>query len=180
MRQLSYLPAIVTGLALSGCVYVVSDENVTATHGPASDHTTAVTADVNGPGHGLPAPVLSDAGFDVTLVRLRNAITRRGLTLFDEIDHQANAKAAGLDMAPNTVFIFGNPKAGTPLMQAAPELGLALPLRAQVYEQDGHVYVRTTPVGMMTRHHDLSSLEAITDKVAATLSDITAEATTAG
>ena len=63
--------------------------------------------------------VPSDAPFEVTLQRLREAIAERGLTLFAEIDHAGNARAAGLEMPPSTVLIFGSARAGTPLMLKA-------------------------------------------------------------
>lgn len=79
--------------------------------------------------------VSSDATFDVTLRRLREAIIERGLTLFAEIDHAANARAAGLEMPPSTVLIFGSARAGTPLMLKAPDMALELPLRVLVREE---------------------------------------------
>jgi uncharacterized protein (DUF302 family) len=53
------------------------------------------------------------------------------------IDHAAAARAAGLEMPATQVIIFGNPKAGTPLMQAVPDIALDLPLRVLVRD-DGH------------------------------------------
>jgi uncharacterized protein (DUF302 family) len=76
--------------------------------------------------------VPSDATFDETLKRLREAIAERGLTLFAEIDHAANARAAGLEMPPSTVLIFGSATAGTPLMLKEPDIALELPLRVLV------------------------------------------------
>jgi len=51
------------------------------------------------------------------------------LTHFATIDHAANAKRAGLELKPETVILFGNPKAGTKLMQCNPSMGMDLPLR---------------------------------------------------
>lgn len=76
--------------------------------------------------------VPSDATFDETLKRLREAIAKRGLTLFAEIDHAENARAAGLEMPPSTVLIFGSASAGTPLMLNAPDIAVELPLRVRV------------------------------------------------
>jgi uncharacterized protein (DUF302 family) len=69
--------------------------------------------------------------------------------VFAEIDHAAGAKAAGLDMAPAVVVIFGNPKGGTPLMQAAPDMALDLPLR---------MLVRATPDGARLVWSDMEAL----------------------
>ncbi|WP_324727019.1 DUF302 domain-containing protein [Pseudomonas chlororaphis] len=78
----------------------------------------------------LPSPY----PFNDTLARLRSTLVAKGMTVFATIDHQAGARAIGLDMPPTTVLIYGNPKAGTPLMQAAPDFALDLPLRVLVRE----------------------------------------------
>jgi uncharacterized protein (DUF302 family) len=86
--------------------------------------------------------VSSAQSFDKTLERLRAVIHERGLTLFAEIDHQQNALDAGLDMPTTRVLIFGSARAGTPLMLAAPDIALELPLRVLVREEaDGGVFL---------------------------------------
>ncbi|WP_256985601.1 DUF302 domain-containing protein [Bordetella genomosp. 1] len=74
--------------------------------------------------------------FSDTLQRLRAAFAAKGLKVFATIDHQAAAQADGLAMPPTTVLIYGSPKAGTPLMLAAPDFALALPLRVLVREDE--------------------------------------------
>jgi len=84
----------------------------------------------------------SSVGVSGTVARLRNVIEERGLTLFAEIDHQAIAQSVGLQMRPAHVLIFGNAKAGTPLMVASPLLALDLPLKVLVWEDsDGETRV---------------------------------------
>jgi uncharacterized protein (DUF302 family) len=76
------------------------------------------------------------------LDRLEQGIRDRGLTLFAHIDHKANAETVGLEMQPAHVLIFGNAKAGTPLMAASPLLALDLPLKVLVWQdRDGRVWV---------------------------------------
>lgn len=70
-------------------------------------------------------------------VRLESAIEAHGLRIAAKIDHAENARRAGTAMPPATVFIFGNPKNGTPLLLAAPTLALELPLRMLAWE-DGN------------------------------------------
>jgi uncharacterized protein (DUF302 family) len=77
----------------------------------------------------------SDTTFEAAVTRIRKAIAERGLTVFAEIDHAANARAVGLEMPPSTVLIFGSAKAGTPLMLKAPDIALELPLRVLVREE---------------------------------------------
>jgi len=61
--------------------------------------------------------------------KLKSIIKTKGLTHFSTINHQENATKIGLDLNPDTVVIFGNPKVGTLLMQCNPSLGIDLPLR---------------------------------------------------
>ncbi len=77
----------------------------------------------------------SAAPFDDVVERLRELLREHDLTLFADIDHAQNARDAGLTMPKTRVLIFGNAKAGTPLMLAAPDIALELPLRVLVREQ---------------------------------------------
>lgn len=79
--------------------------------------------------------VLSSSGFSETLSRLLDAIARRGLTVFAQIDHAAAAREVGMQLANEVVVVFGNPQAGTPLMQDDPRVGIELPLRVLVWEE---------------------------------------------
>jgi uncharacterized protein (DUF302 family) len=71
-----------------------------------------------------------------TVMRFQEAIRRRNLSLFAHIDHSGEAKRVGLKMQEAHVLIFGNPKAGTPLMIASPLLALDLPLKVLVWQSD--------------------------------------------
>jgi uncharacterized protein (DUF302 family) len=66
----------------------------------------------------------------VTADRLEALLKEHGIIVFARIDFSGDAAKAGLTMRPEQLLIFGNPKAGTPLMQAAPIAGLDLPLKA--------------------------------------------------
>ena len=90
--------------------------------------------------------VPTDATFDTALLRLREAVASRGLTVFAEIDHAANAHDAGLHMPPTLVLIFGNATSGTPLMLKEPNVALELPLRVLVREEPGR--------GTVLAYHD--------------------------
>src|SRR5436305_9201706 len=76
-------------------------------------------------------------GYANTMSRLIEAIRSRGLTVFGQIDHAAVASEAGLELAAEEVVVFGNPRAGTPLMQSDPRVGVELPLRMLVWEDRG-------------------------------------------
>src|SRR4051794_6012116 len=75
----------------------------------------------------------SVSGYDETVRRLVEAVESRGLTVFARIDHAAGAREAGLELAAEQVVLFGNPRAGTPLMQSDPRIGVELPLRILVW-----------------------------------------------
>ncbi len=72
--------------------------------------------------------------FDKTLARLEAALRDKGMTIFARVDHAEGAAAVGLNLRPTTVVVFGNPRGGTPLMQATQKIGLELPLKILVWE----------------------------------------------
>jgi uncharacterized protein (DUF302 family) len=78
--------------------------------------------------------VASHYSVDDTVQRLQAAFAAKGLQVFARVDHGGEAERVGLQMRPTKVLIFGSPKAGTPLMVAAPSLAIDLPLKALVAE----------------------------------------------
>jgi uncharacterized protein (DUF302 family) len=79
---------------------------------------------------------------DASFARLEAAVAQRGLTVFARVDFAADAAAVGLVLRPTRLLVFGNPRAGTPLIVAAPTVALDLPLRVLVWEaDDGTVWV---------------------------------------
>ena len=84
-------------------------------------------------GNGL-IQIASRFSVDETVRRLQVAFAEKGLQVFAMIDHSGEAEKVGLKMLSTKVLIFGSPKAGTPLMLAAPSLAIDLPLKALVTE----------------------------------------------
>lgn len=80
--------------------------------------------------------IRSNFGPRETMDRLETAVKAKGMTVFARIDHAAGAATAGLPLRPTEVLIFGNARAGTPLMQSIQTVGIDLPLKALVW-QDG-------------------------------------------
>jgi uncharacterized protein (DUF302 family) len=72
--------------------------------------------------------------FTDTLQRLLAAFADHGIKVFATIDQGAEALAAGVSMPPTTLIIFGNPRAGTPLMLSNPQSGIDLPLKVLAYQ----------------------------------------------
>ena len=91
---------------------------------------------------------------DETLERLGAVLQSLGIPILARIDHSGGAAAMGLSMRPTKLVIFGNARAGTPLMVAAPTLALDLPLKALVWEDaDWKVWVSyNTPQYLRERH----------------------------
>jgi uncharacterized protein (DUF302 family) len=90
-----------------------------------------------------------------TLDRLESLAPTRGLTVFARIDHAGEAAKIGLAMRPMQLLIFGNPTAGTPLLVAAPTIGIDLPAKALAWEDaDGKVWLSyNTAAYLQERHH---------------------------
>jgi uncharacterized protein (DUF302 family) len=83
----------------------------------------------------------SETDYATTLAALLDAIERHGLTVFARIDHAAGAREVGLELADEEVVVFGNARAGTPLMQSDARVGIELPLRMLVWSEDGRALV---------------------------------------
>ncbi len=79
----------------------------------------------------------SSASVTETANRLVAAAEGAGATVFARVDHAAGAEAVGEELPPTTLVIFGNPRLGTPILQADRRAGLDLPLRVLIWEEDG-------------------------------------------
>ena len=91
-----------------------------------------------------------------TLERLEGLLKERGVMIFARIDFSGDAARAGLTMRPEQMLIFGNPKAGTPLMQAVPAAGIDLPLKALVWEDaEGRTQIAYNDPQYIVRRHGL-------------------------
>jgi uncharacterized protein (DUF302 family) len=118
---------------------------------------------------------LSPGSVADTVARLATVIAERGLTLFGVIDHSGEAHAVGFDLRDTKVVIFGNPKAGTPVMQAAPLAALDLPLKVLVWDDGGQTKLTyTAPAALAARYEipdeltgALAGIDAVTDAVLA-------------
>jgi uncharacterized protein (DUF302 family) len=98
----------------------------------------------------------SPYSFDETLSRLESTLRARGIAEFARIDHSGEAAKIGLKMHPTQVVIFGSPKAGTPLMVAAPTLAVDLPLKALIWEDaGGKVWVSYNTAEYLAQRHNV-------------------------
>ena len=91
---------------------------------------------------------------DETLQRLQSLLAEKSVNVFALIDHSGEAAKVGLQMRPTKVLIFGNPKGGTPLMQAAPTTAIDLPLKALIWEDaEGKVWLTFNDPAYLQRRH---------------------------
>ncbi len=114
-----------------------------------------------------------------TLDRLSERLTGAGITVFARIDHAAGAAKINDPIRPATVLIFGNPKLGTPLMKAAPEIGVDLPLKALAYQDgNGDIWlVYTSPQALKARF-DVAGADPVFAKMSGALDKLTNAAVT--
>ena len=91
-----------------------------------------------------------------TLARLEAVVQSKGIPILAMIDHSGDAAKAGLQMEPTKLLIFGNAKAGTPLMIASPTVALDLPLKALVWQdKDGKVWLSYNSPNYLKQRHNL-------------------------
>lgn len=116
-----------------------------------------------------------------TVVRLRTAAESRGLTIFAEVDHAANARAVDLSLAPSTLILLGNPRAGTLLMQCDPAVAADLPLRMLVWEDaEGRTWVGHSDARLLASRYDLVACQETIDRIVGVLEALRREAAGAG
>ena len=107
------------------------------------------------PGNGL-ITLPSAHDFTTTLDRLVTALQTKGVMIFARVDHAAGAASVNMALRPTTLVIFGNPAAGTPLMQAAQTAGIDLPLKASAWQDaDGSVKLSYNDPGWIAARHAL-------------------------
>jgi len=91
-----------------------------------------------------------------TIEKLKEILRAKGVTLFAVIDHSGEAEKVGMRMRPTKLVIFGNPKAGTPVMLAAPSSAIDLPLKILVWEDgEGKVWVTYNSQAFLQERHSL-------------------------
>jgi len=91
---------------------------------------------------------------DVTVEALKTILQSKGVTVVAVVDHSGEAEKVGMKIPPTKLLIFGNPKAGTPLMVAAPSSAIDLPLKILVWQdREGQVWISyNSPQYLQERH----------------------------
>jgi len=113
-----------------------------------------------------------------TLDRLEALLKHKGIHVFARIDHAGGAKAVGLPLPPTQVLIFGNPLAGTPLMQSRQTIGIDLPLRALAWEDNaGASWLSYNDPDFLAHRHGITDRGEAVQGLAAGLRALAAAAT---
>ena len=93
---------------------------------------------------------------DETVAKIEGILRTKGVTLFALVDHSGEAEKAGMKMRPTKLLIFGNPRAGTPVMLASPHSAIDLPLKLLVWEDaDGAVWISYNSLAYLQTRHGL-------------------------
>jgi uncharacterized protein (DUF302 family) len=118
----------------------------------------------------------AEGSVETVMDRLEAAVTEAGATVFARIDHAAGAREAGMALPEAQLLIFGNPKLGTPAMQADIAAGLALPLRVLVYEEAGETVILHETVETMFEGLEIPADAGFAEKMTGALDSLTAKA----
>ena len=121
--------------------------------------------------------LIEDKSFEAVEANILEALEKRDLKLFTVVNHGEGAKSAGMDIGQSKLFIFGNPKTGTPLMMANREMGLELPMKILIYTtQTGELGLRRTDIKSLGPKYGLTNQDERIEKIEAALKSISQEA----
>lgn len=117
--------------------------------------------------------VTSAKSMKETVELLHRAIQEKGFKIFNTIDHADGAESVGMKLRPTTLIIFGNPKGGTPLMNCDQRMGIILPLKILVWEDESQlVKVGFIDPAKYLKEFDLEKCTDLIYKMKALLSDL--------
>jgi uncharacterized protein (DUF302 family) len=118
----------------------------------------------------------SNFGPEKTMERLETEIKSHGMTVFARINHSALATEVGLVLRPTEVILFGNPRGGTPLMQAKQTMGIDLPLKALVWQDaSGQTWISYNEPEWLAMRHELNGLDGPLAAMTKAIGDIAAK-----
>ena len=122
--------------------------------------------------------VKSPYSVEQTSDRLEAIIKEKGLNFFARINHAANAEKVELELRPTELLLFGNPAAGTPIMNCAQTAAIDLPQKALIWEDENQqVWLGYNPPSYLQKRHDIEGCEPVLEKVTGLLANLAAAAT---
>lgn len=99
----------------------------------------------------------SNHSVEETAAKLERILHAKGVTLFAVVDHSGEAARVGMKMLPTKLLIFGSPKAGTPIMLAAPTIAIDLPLKILIWEDEqGKVWTSYNSIEYLQQRHGVA------------------------
>lgn len=119
----------------------------------------------------------SSASVSETADRLVSAAEGAGATVFARVDHAAGAQAVGEELPPTTLVIFGNPRIGTPILQADRRAGLDLPLRVLIWEEDGATMLGYEDPDALKDRYEVEGADGALEAMKGALENLTTAAT---
>lgn len=162
---------MLAGLGLAMAIYLIS------VHEPAQAHLEKrqEKSMTSNPENGI-VTIPSHQSVDKTVEKLDKILQAQGVKLFALVDHSGEAERAGMQMRPTKLLIFGNPKAGTPLMMASPSVAIDLPMKVLIWEDvDGKVWISYNSPAYLQARHGLPQELVANIAVVATLATKAAE-----
>lgn len=157
------------GLAMA--IYLISFRGASMAHSENWEERFMAPATKNGI---IDRP--SNHSVEQTVGRLKDILQSKGVTLFALVDHSGEAEKVGLKMRPTKLLIFGNPRAGTPLMLAAPSVAIDLPLKILVWEDGkGKAWISYNSPEYLGERHGLPQGLLQNIAVVATLAEMAGE-----
>ena len=122
--------------------------------------------------------IKSNYSVKVTTDRLEKILKEKGMTVFARINHQKNAKKVNKKLRATQVLIFGNPKAGTPLMKCSQTLAIDLPQKALIYKDvNGQVWLTYNDIKYIAKRHGVKKCEKVIKKIETALKKFAEAAT---
>jgi len=113
-----------------------------------------------------------------TMDRFEAEIKGRGMSVFARVNHSALATEAGLTLRPTELVLFGNPRGGTPLMQANQTIGIDLPLKALVWQDaNGKTWLSYNDPAWLAKRHEIAGADRMLEAMSSTLAEMAAKAT---
>lgn len=153
-------------LAVASCASV---ENIL--NSPDSNSSKETTTTINAE-KGL-VTLQSNHSVKDTANKLASIIESKGMTVFARVDHQKNAAGVNLELRPTQVIMFGNPKAGTPLMQCEQSVAIDLPQKILISEDaDNKVWLSYNNPDYLKTRHDIQGCDTAIDNISKALNGI--------
>ena len=119
-----------------------------------------VTSSLASAADGLVAAT-SPYGPKETMDRVEILLKEQGMTIVARVDHAAGAAKVGKKLRPTEVLIFGNPQGGTPFMECSQTIGIDLPLKMLVWEDEtGQVWLGYNDPAYLAGRHGVAQCAA--------------------